>query len=297
MPSESSHRYSLRHDISSDIMPSGAEAWLRRLFFGIIMKDITESLEVIREQVGGNGARMLLSLLGIRLQQMGAWSRGAQDRPLRQVLAEYPELCEVRGEDVIFRDGTSRSGSPRRFLRQDLFLAISIPRESATAWLDLETLKVLEVPQEDDNPQGPPHDEPLRYIQVPTLPLSEAQAFFREFLRDREPPAMIEALLETGGGWQSASENLIPGSHQALRIAFNQWVVDRAIEWLERHAIDVARFVKIAPARLSARSREPARSNDPSIDSLRARLHKCIDLMEPQELERLAIPARLLLLA
>jgi hypothetical protein len=262
------------------------------------MIDLTESLETLREQAGGDGARMLLSLLGIRLQQMGVWSRASQGMTLRQVLEQHPDICEIRGEEVIFRSGQPSSGFTRRFLRKDLFLAFSVPEEGTRSFLDLETLLIVTAPREGAGFGAPVREEPLRHLEIPAVQQVEIDAFIKEYLGEREPAPVIESILQAGRGWQAAAESLIPGSHRALRLAFNQWVVDHAIAWLEHQEVDVRRFLKVIPA---SPTRKPARwpapqDQEAGAEALRERLHQCIDRMTPQELESLNVPARLLLM-
>jgi hypothetical protein len=198
-------------------------------------------------------------------------------------------------------DLSSLNPSPDLWIRDpSLFKAFIKCKDSEAAFLDLASMQVIWV-TEDQGMFGPPvGGAEYQYIRIPTVDTQEQLSFAFTCLEGQLTSANKERLYTAGPRWADELEQVLPADQwRTFKRARTTWVARRAQAWLAQHRIPSGSF--ISPFRGSGAQDPLARASetrllpaDPAQD-LRALVHRAVDLMTESEIHELRFPPRILL--
>lgn len=247
------------------------------------------------------------------------------DSGLRHLLARFPDVGLVESEPgtdfrFVFRTGQVGANLPPvaglqeksvpeqdLWLEQQLWLGMTQRLGRERRYIDMQTQRIVVALLDDDGRPGPPVlEEPERYLLVPVLSAADlrpaAQAFVGRVTREHVQSALSGALAQ--------EEDWLPRFQRTLeqaglltewRVAFRVHVAMRAREWLERHHLPIAAFVRRRSKPAAARApsvtpapSEPTRTAGISRRNIRPLILQAIARMSDEELLGLNIPLRYL---
>ncbi len=250
--------------------------------------------EILRRQAGGSGSEIYLAAFGNRLSSLGIRAADLGGK-LKSFLDRHPDYCTISGvpgqEVVRFGSGppptTPRSApipAPSVNVERDLWKALVVNQPNRSSYIDLDTLSVITTESDDDgNPGTPVSDQPWRYLLVPTIPTDRQRGHAETALQGVLDPATLRDTREDSDWLAQLKGRLSNAEFEAFRAERREWVVGIVRPWLRRQGLPPGRFLW----HRKARAPEP-------MSNLRRTIHIAIDKMTQDELERLLLPARLL---
>lgn len=173
-------------------------------------------------------------------------------------------------------------------LHPDLWRAMVSETPGAAWFMDLDTLQVLRVPVDDDEPLSPVAEDPDRYAEIPTLATERQRTHARSVLAELLGPEQARFLTSEEPWLRHFHEHATPELRLALSDARRAWVIGEVRAWLADHDVPEHRFVRVNRPNMRA-----ARGSRTRLSTLREAVHRAVDRMSERELEGLGIPARL----